>query len=359
MTSDSKFKKRILYCFAGGSIFGFRDVKMFQAKYDVIACNYKILVNPLRKWLSFLWYNLRVLRNVLRTDIVIINFGAWHSIVPVYAAKWFGKKSLVILGGFDAGNIPSLNYGVFCKPGLLQYWMKKTYKAATWICPVSDALVKSINTYADPAGEGYKVGLLHFIPEVRDKIKVIHTDYNADFWSYHQDRRNRDILALAYIHNELTFELKGYDLMMKAAQMMPEYSFTFAGFTDEMINKYKSVAPGNVTFKPYQSTEKIKDLYQEHKVFVIPSLTEGLPNTLCEAMLCGCIPVGSDVGVIPWIIGDAGPVIHTRKMEAIQEAIVDAISNSNYAPQRSRQRIVGMFPEGSRLDQFIKLIEAS
>ncbi|MBK7697247.1 MAG: glycosyltransferase [Saprospiraceae bacterium] len=56
----------------------------------------------------------------------------------------------------------------------------------------------------------------------------------------------------------------------------------------------------------FPNKQESKELYTKHKIFAIPSMTEGLPNTLCEAMLCGCIPVGSNIEVIAHIINDTG-----------------------------------------------------
>jgi glycosyltransferase involved in cell wall biosynthesis len=39
-------------------------------------------------------------------------------------------------------------------------------------------------------------------------------------------------------------------------------------------------------------------------IFVLPSLSEALSNSLMEAMACGCCPVASDVGGNPELIQD-------------------------------------------------------
>ncbi|MBK8348626.1 MAG: glycosyltransferase family 4 protein, partial [Saprospiraceae bacterium] len=177
------------------------------------------------------------------------------------------------------------------------------YQAATYLCPVSEALVASINTYADPSGVGYKIGVLYHIPEVKDKIRVISTDYDSDFWNVDDNVRRGGILALSYIYQEQTFFVKGFDILIECAKLLPDQTFTFAGFSPEMMVKFKNELPVNVTILSFQNKEQARRLYQSHQVFVIPSMTEGLPNTLCEAMLCGCIPVGSEVGAIPQVIG--------------------------------------------------------
>ena len=46
-------------------------------------------------------------------------------------------------------------------------------------------------------------------------------------------------------------------------------------------------------------TQQIVDIYNAADVFVLPSLSENLPNTIMEAMACGVPCVGFDVGGIP------------------------------------------------------------
>lgn len=330
---------------------------MLRQDYKVKVCHHDIRTKLVGKVVSFLAYNLDVLLKILWTDVVIVNFGSWHTIFPVLAAKLTGKKSIILLGGFDAGNIPSLGYGVFYKKGILRMAIVRIYKIATYLCPVSEAMIKSVNAYADPTGKGYKTGILSFVPDAGNKINVISTDYDGDFWKPDSNRKPEGILALAFVHDEKTFRLKGFDLLTECAKNMPEFRFTFAGFTEPMESKYRNTLPTNVKLTGTLSAEGVKALYQSHKVYILPSLSEGLPNTLCEAMLCGCIPVGSEVGGIPEVIGDTGIIVSKRKTETIMEALKRAAGNSEYDPYFARQRILARYPKGSRMAKLKALVE--
>lgn len=58
-----------------------------------------------------------------------------------------------------------------------------------------------------------------------------------------------------------------------------------------------------ITFWGNQPPEKIPEFLNCTEVQILPSLNEGLPLTMVEALRCGCHAVGSLVGGIPEVIG--------------------------------------------------------
>ena len=56
------------------------------------------------------------------------------------------------------------------------------------------------------------------------------------------------------------------------------------------------------TFEP--ATNAVSARLQEFEIFALPSLSEAFPNSLMEAMACGCAVVASRVGGIPELVKD-------------------------------------------------------
>ena len=71
------------------------------------------------------------------------------------------------------------------------------------------------------------------------------------------------------------------------------------GHADEVIEQlpFEAIPLGYVS-----DTKRIVELYHAADVFVLPSLSENLPNTIMEALACGVPCVGFKVGGIPEMI---------------------------------------------------------
>ena len=60
---------------------------------------------------------------------------------------------------------------------------------------------------------------------------------------------------------------------------------------------------GAVSLLPRQTSTQMADLFREAQVVVSATTHDGTPNTLLEAMACGCFPVAGDIESLrEWII---------------------------------------------------------
>jgi glycosyltransferase involved in cell wall biosynthesis len=69
----------------------------------------------------------------------------------------------------------------------------------------------------------------------------------------------------------------------------------------------------------------LKHYFNLATVYLQISITEGMPVSLGEAMLCECIPVGSNVNGIPDAIGDTGVIVFQRTISELTAAVEKAM----------------------------------
>lgn len=88
-------------------------------------------------------------------------------------------------------------------------------------------------------------------------------------------------------------------------------------------------------------TKKIVDVYNAVNVFVLPSLSENLPNTIMEAMSCGVPCVGFDVGGIPEMIDHLqnGYVARYKDAASLAEGIAWILDKDTNGAELSRRCI--------------------
>ena len=77
-----------------------------------------------------------------------------------------------------------------------------------------------------------------------------------------------------------------------------------------------------VTFLGYVSKETLQALYTKARIFVLPSLAEGFPLTLLEAMSCGCAVVATKVsGLLDVVNDDNGFLVEPGSVDALAEKL--------------------------------------
>ena len=331
----------ILFCHTGLSSFVKADIEILSDENKLTFLPYKISKSKIGKLYNVLSSILLSVYYVPKSDAVYSFFAGYHCYFPILIAKLLSKKTVVTIGGFDSVSVPSIQYGVFHKNNLLQFCVKSIYKIADVILPVHSGLILSDSQYLKSVDTKAKSGILNFISKTKGLIIEIPTGYDPELFMRNRNiNRKAGVLSVASIESDQDFIRKGFDFIFEIAENNKDIEFVLAGFNDIMGIKMQKSKPENVIIKGFQTGNELVDLYSEYKIFLQLSLCEGLPNTLCEAMLCECIPIGTDVNGIPDVIGDVGEVIVKKDILKIEKLIRLYLSDSELTGIKSRERII-------------------
>jgi glycosyltransferase involved in cell wall biosynthesis len=349
-------KQTIILIYTTPSTFVATDKKLLEKEYNVITYQFHSHKNTWVMLREFIKQLIFIIKNIRKADIIFSWFSDFHSLIPFIFARLLGKKTVVVVGGFDAVSIPELQYGLFYKKNLRQYFGIWSYKLSNLILPVDDSLIKSTNYYAD--SRGLKVGVKNYLPNIKAQIKSIPTGYDINKWTCNPTKRDKDVIAFGFASNMQKFVGKGYDFLIEIAKKMPDVHFTLISIKDEMRIHAEKISPKNVTIIGALSLDKLKDEITHHKVYALLSMSEGMPSSLCEAMLCGCVPVGSNVGGIKNVIGDCGYVLNNKNIDEAVLLINKALDSNEEFANRGKQRITELFHIDRRENELMSALKS-
>ena len=107
---------------------------------------------------------------------------------------------------------------------------------------------------------------------------------------------------------------------------------------------------------------RIVDVYNAEDVFVLPSLSENLPNTIMEAMACGVPSVGFRVGGIPEEIDHQqnGYVADYRNSEDLARGIWWTLFEADHKAVRHAclQKVAHSYSQQSVANRYLEVYES-
>lgn len=347
-------KRAIAYVAPQAFFFVRKDIESLSAEREVHSHLFGA-VNPLQLPGAFI-RQFRFLRRMKKSGItdVLAHFAGHHTLLPVL----MGFRTFIIIAGADACSFPGIRYGSFRKAPLrfiLGYCMRRAQK----LLPVHSSLASFSNTFSSfgPAQQGFT----RLAPRLHTPWEAVPYGFNIEEWSPTEPENGRTgALCVAFgarMGNDVHFR-KGLDIILEAARQLPGIEFTLVGLA--ATEQYAS-APVNVNRLGVVSPDELRQLLSKHEIYLQPSVMEGFPNALCEAMLMQCIPIVSEVTSMPDIVGNAGRVIARRDASELTEAIAGVLKlslNERLEMGRAaRDRIKG-FTVHSRISTLSRILDA-
>ena len=172
------------------------------------------------------------------------------------------------------------------------------------------------------------------------------------------DKKENIILIVGRLHPQ-----KSHITLIKAFTNIhmnyPDWKLVIVG-DGKLRESLETQASENVIFEGTSDTPY--EYYAKAKIYVLPSLHEGTPNSLLEAMSCGVAPIISDAceGALPYIENEkSGLIFPVQNVDALVQAISRLIDNpediKNMATM-ARESVAPLF-EKTTLDLWQEALE--
>jgi len=283
---------------------------------------YETVLEYAKRLPKMLWHNLPVFwREIRRANMVWIRLPAANGIFAFMIAKALRRPIVVFLVG-DVDKVSAANPRY---RGWLA-WLRKVGVYVDWKVTIFMARRSLVFAYgSELANKLRQAGC--------SDVEVSFTSLVKDEELKYPDKtsalalQTRRILFIGRLSRE-----KGVHILLEASSLLGKDGYRLqldivGGGPDERNLKSRVKAlPGNVLVKFWGYVphgEKFNHLIKQAEVFVLPSLSEGVPKVLLEVMAKGVPVVASEVGGIPDLITHNynGLLVPPHNPQALAEAI--------------------------------------
>jgi glycosyltransferase involved in cell wall biosynthesis len=276
---------------------------------------------------------------VRRADVTVTWFASVYAAVVVFFAQRWNKRSMIIVGGVDVANLPEIGYGVWrsrWKSVLVRYALRHADRVLVVDASLQRAAIQRANYDGN-------------------NIRCVPTGYDARRW-HPAGEKEPLVLTVSKCEDLTRLKVKGVPFLLDTAKRMTDVRFILVGPSRHLLPHLRADAPPNVEIVPYVEQDELLAFYQRAKVYCQPSYSEGLPNALCEAMLCECIPVGTAVGGIPTAMQGIGFLVPYGDVHALVEAITQALAAPSSVGHRARAHIAENFTLSHRENALLRTL---
>lgn len=222
--------------------------------------------------------------------------------------------------------------------------------------------------YIVPNSYSQKDFIAHFCPRCSDKCHVITNFVDTNAFVPLENATGSDRMTIIGVGRVL--KQKNIPMLIEAVRMVRErgkvvhvdwYGEKFDSY-DECMTLIKQYNLED-SFEFHDASKNIVEKYQQACLFVLPSIFEGFPNVLCEAMACGLPVIATDVcdnGRIVQHEGN-GYIVPSNDALALSHRLLQFIelplSQRIAMGEKSRDLALEMFSKDAFIKKYLKLIQ--
>ena len=283
-------------------------------------------------------------------DVFIFSFGSDLFIFPMLLGRLFGKKVILRIDG---------------RPSIIsKEYFKETNKYKILLFAIVEKITYSIAHEIAPAFE-YLVERYN-LQKYQHKISVMNLYIPTYFFDGTKKLTERKY-QIGYIGS--LFKMKGILEFVASLSLILKNRQSQAIIigSGDLEGDIKEILVNNniqneVELVGWIENKELPRYLNDIKIVVVPSLSEGLPNIVLEAMACGCIVVSTSVGGIPEVIKDGvtGFIMENNSPECIAENVMIALEHPNLDEivKNARGLIEKKYPYDVAVERYRKILES-
>ena len=298
----------------------------------------KCISNNLLYSLLIPFIHRKILKNV---DILKTNqmMGAWSAVL----AKLIYRKRLVVRTGY----MLSIHFAKR-NPKSKRKWLMKSIERVAY--KLANAIITTSQANFEYVERNYHPHRSHLLLP-----NYVETDI---FKPMDVAKRKGSICFVGRLTQQ-----KNLFALLEALEGLPyTLSLIGSGEQGEQVKEFAKEKQVKANFLGNVPNHELPEILNQHELFILPSLWEGMPKTLLEAMSCGLPAIGTKIDGIREVIkhGENGILCDTDS-GSLRQAITSLMEKEELKVrlgESARRTIVDSYSLDSLVEKELKLLEA-
>ncbi len=172
----------------------------------------------------------------------------------------------------------------------------------------------------------------------KEKISIIYNSVDIQKFKPIPDKQAKNKI-IKIISTGRLIKRKGYEYLIEAVAEMNNIQVELIGDGNlkEELEKLAKEKEANISFLGKKKHNELVLYLQKADIFCLPSLNEGMSNSLLEAMACGLPIITTDTGGARELIKDNGFIVGKGSSPEIKRAIKNYLDNPELLKQHGQK----------------------
>lgn len=315
-TSANRPVQKVLFVYGGMTGFVARDLNYLSRRFQVAELQMTSAFGPLRGLIA----------GLRSCDTLYCWFAGRHAFIPVLLGRLLGLRIVMVAGGYDVACEPEIAYGSM-RPGWKRPLTRALLRAAHTVVCVSDFNREEAIRNAGVPPEKILV-VRHGFPDTRTEPAA---------------SKERIVLTVGEVMRD-NLDRKGLAAFARASRLVADARWVVAGrVIDDTGVTLAALGGGNLEVTGYLDGRELLDLMRRAKVYVQASRHEAFGCALAEAMVEGCIPVVTERGAMPEVVGASARFVPWSDPDALARAVRETLDADSAVGDAARERILSRF----------------